>query len=370
MEYSNKDPFLKRTELFIKKMLKRLFIKNIKPIAINSAQNIFKGKVKKILLLRQDRIGDLLVSVPTIKLLRKYNPYIQIDILLSKKNVAAISSVIDYIDDYFVYDKKIFATLKLIKKLRWKKYDLLIDMYDNVSTTSNFFIKFSNAKDSLGFQKAEDYHCTYLVPLPSKKEVHIVDRVAQLLLTFGIESSREKLELDYRIDNNAFVEAKKQLGEKTSKIRLGINLSGSSKSKFWGLDNYILFINELNKYYEHIEVILFSTGDYQSETNLIIANTTSKAAPLVETFNEYAAMISTCSIIVTPDTAAVHLASAFKIPCICLFQVLPANHDDYMLPWTPYKIPFKALTTTGRLNEIKVSDVIDAFKEITKIFPY
>lgn len=367
MEYSNKDPFLKSCELYIKKKLKRLFIKNIMPIIIDSPQQIFKGTIRKILLLRQDRIGDLLVSVPTLKLLRKYNPNLEIEILLSKKNAAAVDSIISYIDNYYIYDKKIFSTLKLLRKLRSKKYDLIIDMYDNVSSTSNFLLKFSNAKESLGFQKAEDYFCSYLVPLPSKREVHIVDRIAQLLLPFGIEPAKEKLELEYKINENLINQVKENLGENISKIMLGINLSGSSKAKFWGTDNYILFINELKNISEQIEVILFYTRDYLYEASLIIANTSSKAAPLVETFNEYAAMLSTCSIILTPDTAAVHLASAFQIPCICLFQVLPTTHPNYMLPWTPYKTPYKALAISGALGEITVSDVIDAFKEITKI---
>ena len=68
----------------------------------------------KILLLRQDRLGDLLISTGIIRNLRKIIPKAEIHLLLGTKNYFAKHIVSNYIDKFYLYDKKLFNSIKLI----------------------------------------------------------------------------------------------------------------------------------------------------------------------------------------------------------------------------------------------------------------
>src|SRR6266566_9771667 len=63
------------------------------------------GSAPRILLLRQDRIGDVLVSVPVIRALRRQYPQAQIHMLFSRKNYGVRQAVQPYIDQAWCYDR-------------------------------------------------------------------------------------------------------------------------------------------------------------------------------------------------------------------------------------------------------------------------
>ncbi|MBE2188608.1 MAG: hypothetical protein IAE98_03995, partial [Candidatus Kapabacteria bacterium] len=58
-----------------------------------------------------------------------------------------------------------------------------------------------------------------------------------------------------------------------------------------------------------------------------------------------------------------HIAAAFKIPCIGLF--LWTGSKETGLPWFSYNSPYRCLkTSTGKLDNISLEDVIIAIDEI------
>lgn len=364
MKTKNMFARLKHIEIWLKQKLNSVLRNNREPILIEKAFSKFHFvKGSKILLLRHDRIGDVLVSLPFIRLFREQFPFAEIDILLSRNNLAARSAVSKYVDNIFVYEKRFDKIAKLLRQLNKAKYDMIIDLFDNASTTSSMIIKFAKPLYSLGISKSNNYSYSHVVPLLNKNKHHIVERIAQLMLPFGINPSMRNLKLSYSIDEEIIRKAESYLMDSKSKYKLGINLSGSNRSKFWGLDNYIEFIKFINIKYKHFEIIIFHTEDYEEEFQQISRNCNCHKAPVGRSFDEYAAMLSLCSVIVTPDTAAVHLAAAFGIPCIGLF--LWSGSKETGLPWFSYNSPYRCLkTSTGNLTNISVEDVTSAFDEI------
>lgn len=335
--------FLKIIEHFIKELIKRfVFVKRMgNPILLtNFEKEIFN--CKSILILRQDRIGDLLVSVPFIRNLRNSIPNADISILLSKRNSVAYSCIRNYINHYYILPRNIFFSLWLIFKLQ-KKFDLIIDPFDNPSVTSSLLVKTLKPKYSLGFIKENSSVYTHIVELPDKSKFHIVERLANLLIPFGLKPNEVNLYLEYpRFKNN--------LLPPKSNPRLGINISGSSPLKFWGRNNFLMLMNLILSKFE-FEIIIFSTKKYKNELGSFEKIPNVQIAPFTNNFDEFASMIATCDYLITPDTSVVHLASAFKIPVLAFYQYIDPK---FGMPWLPYGNKFVYLTSTKN-NFIDIS---------------
>lgn len=326
--------FLRKIELQIRKKLKALLFKKKygRQIKIDNLCDELT-KCSSILILRQDRIGDLLVSIPFIRNLRKVLPTSKITILLSKRNLVAISCLRNLIDEIIVLKKNfLFDTIKILK-LR-KKFDLIIDPFDNASVTSSILIRLLKARYSLGFDKENKEIYTHLVELKDKTQVHIVERIANLLTPFGLNPKNLDLSLEYPITIDHLLPTK-------IKKRVGINISGSSETKLWGTRNFLKFINLVISKYD-FEIVIFSTVKYKKETELIQKTLNIEIAPFTNNFDIFASMISTCDYLITPDTSVVHLASSFKIPTLVFYHFIDPK---FGMPWFPYQTKFVYLTS-------------------------
>lgn len=317
---------------------------------------------KKILLLRQDRIGDVLVSVPFLKRLKALLPNTEIDIVLSHRNKSAFFTISDLVDNKFILRKGIKGYIKLLTEVRKNDYDIVIDMLDNASSTSSILTRFTNAKAKLGFDKKNRKVYSHIVEIPNKQENHIIERLNSLLLPFyGSVTNEESMSYDLSAESKT--EAVKLLGEKSQKIRFGINLSGSNASKNWGTGNYIGFLKALETVTDEVEVKVFTTKSNEKQLDEITKIYPNIAAPFVNSFEKFTAMISTCDIVLTPDTSVVHICSAFDIPCIALYTY--SDNPNVGMPWEPRSKHSKTLKISKKdtLGLIKVTDVLAALKQ-------
>lgn len=345
--------FLKSIEVNLKSLFKdSLFAKrrNIAPkVCYQRCDEIVSAK--KILLLRQDRIGDLLVTTSFLKILHNAFPETQISILLSKRNVVAQSCIKPYCSEIFVLNKSPLKFLKLINQLKKRQFELVIDLLDNPSVTSSILVRLLRTKFSLGFEKENKNIYTHIVTLPDKSKVHIVERIANFLIPFGLNPSNYDLSLEYPLKEISSLPPK-------SMLRLGINISGSSRQKFWGVQNFITLINKIKSCFT-FEILLFSTKDYLAEIRQIQSETNTSIANFTKDFDEFASLVASCDLLITPDTSVVHLASCFKIPVIVFFHFIG---EEFGMPWLPYKTNFSYLISSkDYYSDIEPNKVFDEF---------
>lgn len=316
----------------------------------------------KILLLRQDKIGDVIITTSTVRILRRHFPDARIDIVLGTKNVAASSAAQHYVNTIWVYTKKTLGTIKLLNAIRFQNYDVIVDCLDNPSTTSRLIIRLTNSKYSVGLEDSPSGFYTNSVAVPHKALTHVVERTAKLLTAFGIYPKPSELDLEYQIPAHYSNAAETALGPKT-KIRLGINIAAGWE-KYWGRENFIKLIQQISS--EEIEIVGFANEEFQHELTAISAATELKSAPLASNFDEFAALLSSSDVILTPDTSVVHLAAAWKIPCAVMYSGIV---DNLML-WTPYHSPHRVLSTREQsLATITPAEVFASLNELIVLLP-
>lgn len=341
---------------FIEKIIYKNYRKIIPKLLLEKSPEF--DNIQKVLLLRQDRLGDVLISIPFLKALVKAEPKLELHILLGPKNIHLAPLMEKYCKKIWFYDKKLTGTISLISKLRKEKFDLVIDMFDNASRTSSIILNFLNVNRKLGFDKENSKVYSHIVPIPDKSQVHIVERLYNLLIPFGINPKNidERLEIDDSLlNNNIFPKI-------PSKNRLGIIISGSSEAKSWGNENIIEFSNKFSAEYPEWEIVVFATNKTLENQKEICLQSPAHGVPLVKSFLDFASQIKTCDFILTPDTSVVHLCSAFRIPSIVLYYS-PEIPPKLKL-WTPYKTEHLALMNEFCVRNINVSEVIDGIKKI------
>lgn len=345
----------------LRSLIRRITERKEEPVLVIDKVASFQNP-KKILLLRQDRIGDVLVSVAFIKRLKALLPNTEIDIVLSHRNKSAFFKISGLIDNKFILEKGIKSYFKILTEVRKNEYDIIIDMLDNASSTSSILTRFTNAKAKLGFDKKNRKVYSHIVGIPDKWENHILERLNSLLLPFAGSDINEE-SMSYNLSAESKIEALELLGEKSKKIRLGINLSGSNASKNWGTGNYIGFLKALESVEQKLEVKVFTTKSNEKQLDEIAKIFPNIAVPFVNSFEKFTAMISTCDIVLTPDTSVVHICSAFDIPCIALYTY--SNNPNVGMPWEPRSKHSKTLKISEKdtLGLIKVTDVLAALKQ-------
>jgi len=354
---------LKSIEIGFRRLLLRalrLFIKRGRPLPSG-----FDFNASKILFVRQDRIGDVLVSTPLFYALKRHYPDAIVDFLLSSNNHAVLTHE-PFVRKRWVYRKSIANAVSLIRSIRREKYDFVIDLMDNPSTTSTVICALAGGRWNVGLSKENEYAYDIAVPLMSRKDTHIVDRLAMLLTVFGIKPEGEKLEIRYVLSKESERFAGRYFEEQGLEGRfvIGLNVSPGSGVRFWSVANFQLLIARLLEELPSLPIlILYHPADRIQAEEIAKPFDGVLLSPATHSFDEFAAVVKLLGMLVTPDTSAVHLAAAFHIPAVVLY----VQSNKELRIWEPYGSVCETLVTdVDDLRTIPPDNVFDAIGRLMK----
>jgi ADP-heptose:LPS heptosyltransferase len=358
-----KDPFQKRIELRFRRLLIKLLGQ------LFQRKNILQSNIDfntcKFLFIRQDRIGDVLISTPLFGVLKKHYPSAIVDVLLSENNYFVLENE-PLIHTRWMYRKKVGSFISLIRALRSEHYDFVIDLMDNPSTTSTVFCLLINAKWNIGIDKDNRFVYDIVVPMLSRRETHIIDRIAQLLIPFHIDPRVEKYAVRYAtsFDSENSVNRFLRQNNMLSHPVIGVNISAGGDVRFWGIENFKKLLSHLLNFYPEFKMLLlYQPSDEQRAKKIAESNQSVVLSPVTSSFDQFAAFVKRLSFLVTPDTAAVHLASAFKVGTVVLY----VQSDKALRIWEPYGTDYECIVTDiDDLSTIPVTQVQDALKRLVQ----
>lgn len=328
------ESVIKRVELAIRRRYNRWVTRGVDPLVVTSPlhESIVHPSAR-ILLLRQDRIGDVLVSTPIIAAIRRRYPSATIGMVMSTNNTAVRFAVEPFVDRIHVFRKGVLDLLRLRREIRAAKYDVVIDLMDNASSTSALLIQGSRAPLAIGVDKENRRVYTHVVPLADRTAVHIVERVARVVWPLGFDIDPTHLRpLLPDVGDGMF-----SATHHTPWI-LGVNISGSDVDRMYP-ENLLndVFSSIAISYARHIhegslEIVLMSAPQHHAIAERIAEKYHLRLLPPMPSYRDFSNAIGSCSMFFTPDTSAVHVAAAWNIPSVVLF----AQDDRMLLPWYPY----------------------------------
>jgi len=329
----------------------------------------------RILFLRYGHIGDMILSLPLFRAVRDKYPDAQIDVICDFKNANPLQEN-PTVDDVYFYEKNFLKIIRLIFKLREKKYDYICNLVSYPSFTFGILARLIGPKSvrAGGDQEQFSYFYNRLVDLPPKIETHILKRL--FLLSSDITGEKISniqtpwISITKVVEEKAnilFNKISSQLNSKNPRFTL-INLSAGLERREWQQEKYIEFLQTaIYKYKNNIDCWAIITDPKKSwnVAQLVekLNNSSVVQIPVQDDFRVMMALMQKCYLIITPDTSFSHAASAMGTP------VLDLMIGENAITWAPYGVKYKIVSSDDplALNELPVEKVLKGFDELLKM---
>ncbi len=345
----------KSIERFLRRKINDMFKRRDPVVRLDGSTSVLEGLERpRIVLLRQDRLGDTIITFPLLALLRKRLPQAHITLVIGDKNIGLKPVVSAWVDEVVHYTKSLGGALHVMNVLRSGRFDVIVDLLRDDSTTSNILVRFSGIPVAVGLNKpSSDVH-THLV-YANEPDKHIVETTSAVALAFGIHPQADDLIL--RLPNLPQLQPEDVIAKTPDIVTIGLNIAAGTKARFWGVPKFVELIQKLYSEHSNIEVYVFADARYAQEQAEIVHNTPAHSGPSADSFVKYAAILGQVDMIISPDTSTAHLASAFSLPSVIMYLGKEAPKSQ----WVPWQSPcYDVYSKTGPFSGIEVHETLAA----------
>jgi len=251
--------------------------------------------------------------------------------------------------------------IPLLIAVRLFRPDVLLDFNDNPSTTSGLLARWCGAKTLVGFafEKSRRF-LTHPVDCPSKEKTHITERLRKIPEALGIEFEENEIVPSMTIGEREFAEVASHLTEERAGRVVAVNVSAGHPSRYWQADRWVTLLTALTKLEPASQFLLLS----DRRDNRLVAEIGKKMGPgkvilpSANSFHHFAAYIAQSNLLISPDTSAVHIASAFHIPVLGLYPAVEWNHTS----WHPIGTSYETVRPDeGLVDSIQPEAVLAAY---------
>lgn len=273
--------------------------------------------LKKILIIRLSSIGDVLLTTPLIRSIKKQNPNIQIDFVVKSEFFELLKNS-PHLTNIYSYSKESTKKKELLNSLKANKYELVIDLQNN-NRSREIVYKLDRKTFQFGKNSLKKFLLVHFKINRLKKAPLIPVRYAKAA---GIKLDDEGLEIF--TDNIA--DSRLELNEKY----IGLCPGAKHFTKRWPKEYFI----DLGKMLETsgYKVALFGSAD-ESETIKEIESQLGNPLNLCnDSILQTAANMKMCKAIYTNDSGSMHLSCAVDVPVIAFFGSTVKEFGFY-----PYK---------------------------------
>jgi heptosyltransferase-1 len=297
-------------------------------------QRLDPPQIKKILIIRLRRIGDVIMTTPAITALRGAFPAAFISYVVEEPyrelvegnpslNKVIVLKTKQGIKDFF----------KLIRQVQKENYDVVLDFHGG--PRASFITLISGAKLKLGYRiKYRNFIYDIKLPRAVKSgHIHSVENHLNLVKALGVNvATPPPLSLP---------QARAEEVEKVKKFMEGyrleghkiitIHISAGNEFRNWGADN-IVKLSELLGRLPGVQIVLIGASEDHKADEEIMKKSKTRLLSLVGKLNlrEVRELISRSTLFVGPDSGPMHIAASTSTSIIALFgPTLPAHFS----PW-------------------------------------
>ena len=261
----------------------------------------------KFLIIRFSSIGDIVLTTPVVRCLKKQVPGAVVH-YVTKYAYHAIVQSNPYIDRIHYYNNDLDA---LIDELNLENFDYVIDLHHNLRTLK---VKRALRKKSFSFNKLNVEKWVYTnFKWNVMPGVHIVDRYLDTLKSFGVVN--DGVGLDYFIPENHKVKDT-DIPASHHAGYIGLVIGAALNTKKMPLKK----LQNLCAAIDHPVILLGGPEDRQTGDEIASIDT-GKIYNACGKFNidESADLVRRAKLIITHDTGLMHIAAAFKKPIISIW---------------------------------------------------
>lgn len=284
------------------------------------------SKIKKILVIRTDRIGDVLLSTPVLSNLRTAFPKAYIAIMVSPYARDIVEGN-PYIDEVIIYDKNNehkgwLSTLKFASMLKKKKFDLALVLHP---TNRSHIIPFlARIRMRVGYDRNLPFLLTKKIPhLKQLGKKHERDYCLDMLWQLGIKTESQMPFMPIKEESEIWADrmlASFNLDLKKEKI-VAMHPGASCPSKRWPPQYFANLAKSLIRDNSVKIAVIAASDNEQFGRQLVDLIGSASVIDLVgkTTLSELASFLKRCCLFISNDSGPVHIASALGTPVISIF---------------------------------------------------
>ncbi len=290
----------------------------------------------KITLLRLSAIGDVLMLLPAVRLLRKQFPETQIDWLIDRPIAPLLVELSEVNMLAIDKPKSISDYWRFKQQWRTKNTGQLISF--QTSSVSNMVMALLSAEHKTGLgapYSREGHHLLTHSAYDLPKNLHQVEIFFALAKKFAGISEELEISADdlfLPVSERDKIWARDTLQQ--HKQWIAINPMASTAEKTWPSQYYSELINQLNHRYPDKYIVL-TGGSSNKEVEFAAKIQQQAKTPCFNlvgktSLTQLAALLQQMTLLISPDTGPLHLANAVATPVIGLYAV---TRPEYIGPY-------------------------------------
>ena len=215
-------------------------------------------KRQEILLMRLDRLGDLVLTLPAIYSAHKNFPKAKIDLLINEKLVELVEGI-PFIRRVYTVDPfktRILKLIRLIFDLRKNNYDLAIDLAPATNHLSSIILGLTSSQTKVGYAVGLRRYCVDIKVVPPLITKYERDMVLDILRRAGLKKIEKKMVIPLDANATRTIEGLLEKYNITKNDKLiGIFPGAGDPLKMWPKENFIELIKKIKKEYSHQVIV-------------------------------------------------------------------------------------------------------------------
>lgn len=282
---------------------------------------------EKILIIQTAFPGDVILTLPVLQVLKREFPDYKIDFICIPKTAELLEGN-PLINNLIIYDKRksgINGFMDLIRKVRNSKYDIIISPHRSFRSTLISYL--SGSKKTVSFDSSA-FSSLYNVKVKYQKDIHEIQRNLSLLKPLGI-NEMNLIRPELFISAESKDKVTKYLIEK--KIRSENKFICIAPGSVWFTKRYPKqkFVKLCDMLSGRDMKIFLTGGNADKDISEFILKNTINNNVIDATgefkFKESAELIRRSELLITNDSAPLHLANAAGTKVFALFgATIPA----------------------------------------------
>jgi ADP-heptose:LPS heptosyltransferase len=287
--------------------------------------NIDKSEIKRILVITLSNVGDVILTTPVVKTLVLNFPDARLDVMVGPHG-AEVFEKDPEVSKVIIYDKhaSVLEKQRLSSKLRHLQYDLVVDLRNTI----------------FGLLLGPKYRTSTIQILP-KDVRHRVDAHLWKLRSLGIEPiyHNSYIHIPKRDDENA---ARLLGAEGIGEDFIIVAPGAKSHLKRWPEDSYAQLSDRIASEAK-VAVVFTGLGEESDTVENISKKMRAKSHNLANRtgLRELAALLRRARLLITNDSAPLHLACAVGCKVLALFG--PTDSEKYGPTGYSDRVIFKKL---------------------------
>ena len=311
--------------------------------------------MKRVLLVRNDNVGDLVCSIPAICLVRERLPEAEIRLVVNSYNAAVVEPLTPrWVDRCVIYTKTKHSGLNPAQATRLVQFyagllawpcDAAFLLVGGESRQARAFARWARARRVFGYGAGTEG--------PAWQEgLHEVEYRWRLVAQALGVSAPPPAEIGYPI--------------RAAGNRVALQMTSRKPGNRWPAARFAELARGMADSLGARVLLFWSPGDVATPTHpgddAKAAEIASLAGDAVEpaptrTLRDLIARLAECCAMVTPDGGAMHLAAAMGVRVLALFG---ASAPARWRPWTTKAVVLQSPTQT--LDDLSVREVLAAWK--------